>query len=1379
MSEINGQLKRTPIAIIGMAGIFPQAGDLNAYWENILHEVDCITDVPPSRWDVDDYYDPDPTMTDKTYAKRGGFIPDIKFNPMEFGLPPNILELTDVSQLLSLVVAKRAMADAGCGNPDEFDREHTGVILGVGGGQKLITPLTTRLQYPVWERVLKSYGLPEQDIPKIIDAISRAYVKWEENSFPGMLGNVISGRIANRLDLGGINCVVDAACAASLSAFVMALGELVEHRQNMMITGGVDTDNSIFMYMAFSKTPAFSKRNDIRPFDVNNDGMLVGEGVGMAVLKRLEEAERDGDRIYAVIKGIGASSDGKSKSIYAPSSAGQTKALRRAYEEAGFPPATVTLIEAHGTGTVAGDPTEFEALDTVFSENNPRKQYIALGSVKSQIGHTKSAAGAASVIKAALALYHGILPATLNITKPNPLLKIEDSPFYLNTETRPWFRASPDIPRRAGISAFGFGGSNYHIVLEEHTDGDARSSRLHRLPETFLIFAGTPERLAARCDSILLRLQSGQAEKHYAELVETCRSVEIPVEAARLGFVAESPAAARDLLKSAIGHLKKHAENESWEHPDGIYYRKTGIDPQGKIVALFSGQGSQYINMGKELAMSFPAFRRAYETMDIAFHKDGLSPISDVVFPQPVFEESDRKARAAALQRTEHAQPAIGAFGMGLYNIFKQAGFSPDFVAGHSFGELAALWAAGIIDAGDYCHLAKARGRAMAAPADPDFDAGTMLAVEGDVENVPEAIKKFPGIIVANWNSNRQIVLAGPKADMAAVRDELKTLGFSVIPLPVSAAFHTPLVNHAKVPFANALDAVAFKQSGIPVYSNTTGECYPEDPEAVKQILKSHIVSPVRFRQMIETIYEAGGAVFVEFGPKSVMTNLVKNILEGKPHVAVALDTPWRRAAKRVSVQMTILVEDSLGKAFTLDVENVSAMGAGLRNVPDNWTTGTPIRLQLPPAEGPEKQYVKGHIVWQYKKCAGVKFELAPARQTALRDWLKTLDRGESQPSRAPGHARQLKDAAVRLRVAGLPLRDIDSHRAPQALSDDKKKEFTVNLNGSNYVSDATKTAFEKALEKIHKNRSNPGVNEKHVNIKVPKGGTVAVPKIATANGGLCKATNDVLEETGQFDAHIFSYQTEPGGNMYKPDTQVPEQAGACSASDHSALLAFQQTIYQAQMQFQQTLSQCHMEFMRTSSLALQSLSGGQVPAEIPLSPRFDAAQPLTAAYPATVITEPVAQPVAQPEYYTPPQPTNSMPPVSEPCQPVQPTPVVAEAPMSAPQPESMPDTALPASASSGEEDFKTVLIQIVADKTGYPEEMLDLDLELESGLGIDSIKRVEILSELQERYPQLAELETEKLTALQTLGEIHEMYHQTEAGEASSRPFETRPQAA
>ncbi|MEO0627575.1 MAG: beta-ketoacyl synthase N-terminal-like domain-containing protein, partial [Bacteroidota bacterium] len=580
--NLNSSLQKTPIAVIGLASIFADAKNVEEFWTNIIQGRDSIKDVPANRWLIDDYYDPDMSAPDKTYCKRGGFLPEIDFNPMEFGLPPNILEVTDASQLLGLVAARDAFEDAGYGrSSDKFTaavREKTGVLLGVGGGQKLITPLIARLQYPIWERALRASGVAEADIPPIVDKIKKAYVSWNENAFPGLLGNVISGRITNRFDLGGINSVVDAACAASLSAIKMSLSELVEGRCDMMLTGGVDTDNSPFMYMSFSKTPAFSKSGNISPFSDQADGMLIGEGIGMLVLKRLTDAERDNDRIYAVIKGVGTSSDGRFKSVYAPRPSGQALAMRRAYEDAGYPAATVGLIEAHGTGTGAGDPTEFTSMQMVFGEGNTNVNSVALGSVKSQIGHTKAAAGAAGLVKAVLALHHRVLPPTINVEKPNSKFDMDNSAIYINTEARPWFKNGH--PRRAGVSAFGFGGINVHLTLEEYEGQKEAAYRLHQPYKAIVLQAASSIELQNLCRAKLDGLNSPEGEEALKQLVLETNELALLDTNPRLGFVVENLESAKEYLQIAIQNLANNTP--AWNHPKGIYYRSGAIDTQSQ-----------------------------------------------------------------------------------------------------------------------------------------------------------------------------------------------------------------------------------------------------------------------------------------------------------------------------------------------------------------------------------------------------------------------------------------------------------------------------------------------------------------------------------------------------------------------------------------------------------------------------------------------------------------------------------------------------------------------------------------------------------------------------------------------------------------------------
>ena len=910
-------LHETPIAIIGQAAVFAKAADLDQYWDNILNKIDGITEVPPSRWDPEDYYDPDPQAPDKTYCKRGGFIPEIEFDPLEFGLPPNLLEVTDASQLLGLVVARDAMADAGYGTEVEFNRQETGVVLGVAGGQKLITDLSSRLQYPIWKRVLESSGISPEDTEVIIEKIKLAYAPWNENSFPGLLGNVIAGRIANRLDLGGMNSVVDAACASSLAAVKMAISELIEGRAEMMITGGVDTDNSPFTYLCFSKTPAFSPRGTIRPFDASSDGMLIGEGLGMQVLKRLEDAERDGDRIYAVIRGIGSSSDGKFKSIYAPRPSGQSLAVSRAYEDAGVEPQEIGLLEAHGTGTKAGDPSEFEGLQAVFGARNGEPQSIAIGSVKSQIGHTKAAAGAAGLIKTALALHYRVLPPTLNVEQPSPALGIEESHFYVNSETRPWFSPNGKGTRKAGVSAFGFGGTNFHVVLEEYPGEDPIFDSPSR-GRPVLLSAADPQNLLSLVNESLARFDDHPAQEAFQALLTQAGGPDTPPEnQARLGFVAASPAEAQTMLEAARKTLAGQPDAEGWDHPRGITYRRTGLSPETRTAALFPGQGSQYLNMGREAAISHPVLRQTFENMDQLFQEEGKTHLTDVVFPRPAHDPETREAQEKALRETDYAQAGIGVYSCGLYRILQEGGFQPDFTAGHSFGELTALWAAGVIDQPAFLRLVKARGKAMLPPEDSQEESGTMAAVQAAPDQVKEALLDHPRVSIANENSPTQTVIAGPHRAVEQAEQVLNGLGYKVTLLPVSAAFHTPLVEHASQPFAGAVGRERFQPGRIPVFSNTTGEKYPEESDRIKEILSDHILHPVIFQTQIEALYQSGVRVFVEIGPRQVLSNLVAEILADQPHETVALN-PSRDKSSDRQLREAVLKLQVLG----LNLEN-------------------------------------------------------------------------------------------------------------------------------------------------------------------------------------------------------------------------------------------------------------------------------------------------------------------------------------------------------------------------------------------------------------------------------------------------------------------------
>ncbi|MFN4955268.1 MAG: beta-ketoacyl synthase N-terminal-like domain-containing protein, partial [Aphanizomenon sp.] len=1392
-NEINAKLRTTNVAIIGMASIFPQAKNLQEYWENIIQKVDCITDVPASRWHIDDYYDPDPKAPDKTYCKRGGFLPDIDFNPMKFGLPPNILEVTDISQLLGLVVAKEAIEDAGYGVSRQFNHERTGVVLGVAIGRQLAVPLGARLQDPLWKKVLKNSGLSDEDSQKIIEKIKSGYVQWEENAFPGMLANVISGRIANRLDLGGMNCVVDAACASSLGALRMAISELVEHRADMMITGGVDTDNSIFAYMCFSKTPAVSPGDKVKPFDADADGMMLGEGVGMLVLKRLEDAQRDGDRIYAVIKGVGSSSDGKYKSIYAPRPEGQINALHRAYNEAGISPASIGLIEAHGTGTMVGDPTEFTSITTVFGENNPKKQHIALGTVKSQIGHTKAAAGAASLIKAALALHHKVLPPTINVSKPHPKLNIENSPFYLNTETRPWI-SHPTQPRRAGVSAFGFGGTNYHVVLEEYEHEHHHPYRLHHTPQSLLLFAPTASELLSRCQQIQQQLQIDGKEQHYQQLVTESQIGKIPVNYARVGFVANDLAQAGELLEIVIKGLKQKPEAESWEHPQGIYYRQAGIDARGKVVALFSGQGSQYLEMGRELVINFPCLRQTYTHMDSLLCEDGLQPLSTVVFPQPIFDQAQKQIQLATLQKTEYAQPAIGVFSAGLYKILQQAGFKPDFVAGHSFGELTALWAAGVLSEEDYLFLVKARGQAMATPANSDFDAGGMLAVKGNIHQITEVIKNFPLVAVANRNSQHQIVLAGKKKEISQVQDILKNQGFSTFLLGVSAAFHTPLVSHAQKPFAQAVEKVNFNEAKIPVYTNVTGGCYPQEPHDIQKILKEQLLNQVLFQQEIENIYAAGGYCFVEFGPKNILTNLVKEILTDKPHIAIALNAnhtknsdctlreaiiqlqvaglslenldPYQVATKIPEIpQQKVLnvrlnstnITEKTQKAFAKALENghhveVVSPQPTVNNKPPTSFNGN---KELQGNDKPQtsfngKQELQGDNTPTNSLNSKLEeIKIQPQNYEKVIHSLENFITEFSQQHRdiINVHEQSLHNQTEYTKTFSQLMQQQYSLLGNSELTEDQSQNQQLVISSS-----------ERNMMRFHDHQGDTlRIHEQY--LKYQHEYSHDYFQLLQQHFHLLTSENRVISYINQPQSANFVVK-EPICSPQVPEElendqktitiipKIPINIDKTTLSKTLLNVVSEKTGYPVEML---ELSMDMEADLGIDSIKRVEILGGllEIYPDLPKPSPEELGQLRTleqiAEYMQTLVPDILNQQV---EISTAITTTEVLIEVPKPELIISPLEIEEQKPV----------IEIP-------ENLSHILLTIVSEKTGYPVEMLELSMDIEADLGIDSIKRVEILGGLLEIYPDLPKPNPEEIGELRTLGEIANYMQQQAQG--------------
>ncbi|HEY0497848.1 MAG TPA: SDR family NAD(P)-dependent oxidoreductase [Kutzneria sp.] len=806
------------VAIVGMACAFPGATDLPAYWSLILRGIDAVTEVPPERWDTTVY-------AEHSASRWGGFLSPLEFDPLAYGIPPASLASIDPAQLVSLELARRALADAGYASR-EFDREHTSVIFGAESGSDLSNAGVLRTLLPGYLT----------NVPK---ELTDQLPEHTEDSFPGALANVISGRIANRLDLRGANYTVDAACGSSLAALDVAVKELRLGTSSMVLCGAVDLHNGINDYVMFTSAGALSPTGRCRPFDAAADGIALGEGGACLVLKRLADAERDGDRIYAVVKGVGASSDGRALGLTAPRPEGQRRALERAYLDANVNPRSIGLIEAHGTGTVVGDETELRTLTEFFGDAGAEPGSIALGSVKSQIGHTKCAAGLAGLIKATLALWHEVVPPTLHLSNPSPAWNPATSPFTFTTEARP----APGLRSLAGVSAFGFGGTNFHAVLAAGPVPPDRTQGLCDWQSELVLVRGSD------VDDARDALRALLAERPSAgprEIAESAVNADQPVQ---LAFVADSRAG----LETG-----------------GI----TATGPAGKIAFLFPGQGSQRPGMLGELVVHFP------ELADRLRHVPGLA---STVFPPRAFDERGQAAQQDAITATAVAQPALGLVETALCGLLGELGVQPDFLAGHSYGELVALSAAGAFDLATLVELSQARAEAIdeAAQGRP----GAMAAVRTTREVVAAEIAGLD-VVVANHNAPEQVIVSGGVDEIERCLRHLRDRRIAARRIPVACAFHSPLVADAERVFAKALSAAEITDPVLPVWSNTSAK--PYRPGTVRPALAAQIGAQVRFVDQIEDMYAAGARTFVEVGPGRTLSRLTREILGDRPHTVLA-----------------------------------------------------------------------------------------------------------------------------------------------------------------------------------------------------------------------------------------------------------------------------------------------------------------------------------------------------------------------------------------------------------------------------------------------------------------------------------------------------------
>jgi acyl transferase domain-containing protein/NAD(P)H-dependent flavin oxidoreductase YrpB (nitropropane dioxygenase family)/NADP-dependent 3-hydroxy acid dehydrogenase YdfG len=871
------------IAIVGMSCLLPGAEDPGAFWENILRKKDLIEEVPADRFNVDTWFDADPKARDRINSRWGGFVRDILFDPMKYGIPPASIPSIEPAQLLALELVDRALRDAGSGGlgEDRHDGARTSVILGVGGGMAdLGAQYAMRAQVPRY-------------IADADDRLMSQLPEWTEDSFAGILLNVVAGRVSNRFNFGGVNFTVDAACASSLAAIYIACRELVAGTSDRVIAGGCDTIQGPFAYLCFSKAGALSPGGKPRVFDQAADGIAISEGLAAVVLKRRADAERDGDRIYAVLRSVSGGSDGRSRSMTAPHLGGQVRTLERAYEQAGVSPTSVTLFEAHGTGTALGDRTECQALTELLSAGGAAARAHALGSVKSMIGHTKCTAGVAGLIKSALGLYHRVLPPTINVEEPNRAGGLADGPLYVNTEARPWIRG-PEA-RRAAVSAFGFGGTNFHAVLEEYAADPVgslrRDGRAERSAELFCFSAESRDALGRRVRLLAEQVREARAAGASFRLADLAYTHHARRHAAgedpqRLAIVTRTLDELTVQLEGALAALSSETAAGPW--PQGVFHRADAAGSPGPIAFLFPGQGSQLPNMMRELAVDFAEIGEALSEADAHLRGRHPRPLSQYIFPPPAFDAAGAGEARASLAITTITQPALGACSVGMMRLLASFGVRPDCAAGHSYGELTALHAAGAFAFDTLLDLSFQRGEAMVSAADGrNADLGTMLAVAGERRAVAAAIAGIEGVWLANTNSPRQTVISGFTPSVAQAREALGRQGLETTPIPVQCAFHTPLMARARDRFAAALGRVTPRPLRFKVFSNTTAAPYPSDASAIPGRLLEQLVNPVQFAEQVESMYESGVRTFVEVGPNQVLTRLVQETLAGRPHVAV------------------------------------------------------------------------------------------------------------------------------------------------------------------------------------------------------------------------------------------------------------------------------------------------------------------------------------------------------------------------------------------------------------------------------------------------------------------------------------------------------------
>ncbi len=932
------------VAIVGMGCRFPGATDLAAFWENILAGTDLTTPIPADRWDPATFFD-SASNPGRVAARRGGYLAaPIAFDPAEHGIMPRAVEGGEPEQFLILDAARAALRDANL--PDgPLDGRRAEVV--IARGNYFNRGNLTRLSHG---RILaQTLAILDSLHPEWTDA-DRAAVRadlqadlppFEGATIPGQLTNATAGRVSDRLDLLGASYVVDAASASALVALDLASRSLREGRADLALVGAVYVEADVDFPLVFDRLGALSRSGQARPFAADADGLLSGEGVGVVVLKRWADAVAAGDRIYAIVRGVGIASDGRGAGLAAPSARGHARSIRRAYRASGVDPAHVALIEGHGLGLPVADRAELRALGATFPAIPSGRR--ALGAVSAQIGHAMPAAGMAGLIKVALALHHRVIPPTLYADNPHPALLRAESPVHLNGRTRPWVHGATDHPRTAGVNAFGFAGINAHAVLQADPSSDALTAPGAMTTwdtEAFCLSGLDRADLADRAGRLVEQLET-HPETNLKDLAFTLTTAAFdPSGRVRLGVVAKSVADLVDRLTGVIPRLLD-PNCRSIRDTRGTYFWDRGADlTPPRVAFLFPGEGSQYPGMLGDLAPHFPEVRAMLDTADRIARKTG-SKATDPAAPWPSEILFGRGGDNEQLWSAEVAVNVVLSAEWALYQILRRLALRPDAVVGHSSGEFLALAAAGVLEVDQtyedgLAALASHFGRLETAGTLPT---ARLVAVATDRSKVEAAIAESGqvGVVeIAMDNCPHQVIVAGDPASVDLVVARLRERGTLCEVLPFARAYHTPGFAPGVEPIRAFYDSVPMHPPEVALYSCVDGQRMPTDPAAIRALAVEQWTRCVAFRPAIEAMHAAGARVFVDVGARGNLAGFVEDTLRGRPAFAIATNLPRRSGM----TQLNHLVASLFARGVDVDPTHLYA-----RRRPE------PIDLTIPPRD--------------------------------------------------------------------------------------------------------------------------------------------------------------------------------------------------------------------------------------------------------------------------------------------------------------------------------------------------------------------------------------------------------------------------------------------